>query len=68
MPLFIIIIVCCRWAVTRYVILLLVFNIVCYGYLRQIFVDFVGFLSMVIQVMLFYIHNVLGIIFAASGF
>ena len=47
---FIIIIACCSWAVTRYVILLFVFNIVCYGYLRQIFVDFVGFLSMVIQV------------------
>ena len=30
--LFIIIIAC--WPVTRYVILLFVFNIVCYGYLR----------------------------------
>ena len=30
--------------------------------------DFVGFLSMVIQVMLFYLHNVKGIIFAAPGF
>ena len=53
-----IIIACCSWPVTRYVILLFVFNTVCYGYLRQIFVDFVGFLSMVIQVMLFYLHNV----------
>ena len=42
----------------RYVILLFVFNTVCYGYLRYIFLDFVGFLSMVIQVVLFYIHNV----------
>ena len=38
--------------------LLFVFNTVCYGYLKQIFMDFVGFLSMVIEVMLFYIHNV----------
>ena len=52
-----IIIACCSWPVTRYVILLFVFNTVCYGYLK-IFMDFVGFLSMVIQVMLFYIHNV----------
>ena len=29
-----------------------------YGYLSWIFVDFLGFLSMVIQVMLFYVHNV----------
>ena len=36
------------------VILLFVFNAVCYGK----FFDFVGFLSMVIQVKLFYIHNI----------
>ena len=33
-----------------------------------IFVDFVDFLSMVIQVMLFHIHNVYDIILAAPGF
>ena len=57
---FVIIIACCSWQATRYVILLFVFNTVCYGYLRYIFVDFVAFLSilMIIQVMLFYIHNV----------
>ena len=42
-----IIIAYCSWAVTRYSILLFVFNTVCYGYLRQIFVDFVGFLRRV---------------------
>ena len=62
---FIIIIACCSWPVTRYVILLFVFNIVCYDYLRYIFLHFVGFLSMAIQVMLLYIHNVQGIICSA---
>ena len=51
-----------------YVILLFVFNAVSCGYLREFFMDFVGFLSMVIQVVLFYIHNVEGIIFTAPDF
>ena len=41
---FIIIIACCSWAVTRYVILLFVFNTVCYGYLRSNFRGFCRFL------------------------
>ena len=46
------------WSVIRYVILLFIFNTVYYDYLIFMkIVDFVGFLSMVIQVMLFYIHN-----------
>ena len=52
---FIIIIAYCSWHVTRYVILLHLFNTVCFGYLRYIFVDFIGFLSTVIQIMLIYI-------------
>ena len=56
---FIIIIAC--WPVTslRYVILLFEFNnTVCCGYLRQFFMDFIGFLSMVIQVMFYTMFKV----------
>ena len=50
------------WPVTRYVILLFVFNTVCYVYLIfQIFVNFVGYLSMKIYVVLYLIKNTQGV-------
>ena len=56
------------WLVIRHVILLFVFNNVAMLWLFnfQIFVDFIGFLSMVIYVV--YIHNVEDIIFAVPSF
>ena len=53
-----------------YVILLFVFNTVCYGYLRSNFHGFRRFLihGNLCVFIIIIIHNVSGIIFAAPGF
>ena len=63
----IIIIACCSWPVTRYVILLFVLNTVFYGYLRTNFHGFHGFLIHGNSSYAVLYTQCLGIIFAAPG-